>query len=203
MATVEGRGNVAPAPVGMSVPSYAVVSMRDEAERRSGFRNYGGRTDQWGKGLLGSDPALPILVGLVGEWAFAEFVNSRTGKKFCETDFKLRKRGDGGCDFRILGTVHQLKTKRDVRGENLIRRVDQHGKTLDLLPGRYVFAQWDPAIAVCHLLGWCLAEVVLDCPFEPARVGMHTNLRVPNERLNSMASLISAIQADMEEDLCR
>lgn len=201
MPFVEGRGMVAPAPVPIHIGDESMRRLVAEAERRAAHRSYGRRGDSWGRGLLPagggmSQAAVPILMGFVGEQAFADYVDQQAGTRIGGPDTSLTDFGDGGRDFEIYGVAYQLKTRKRLDGRNLVRRVSDKGRLKRMMDGRYVFAQWDGQ--ACQLLGWCNHSEVRDCKVEKAGHG-HWNLVVPAELLKPMCRLIDAIKSDRIE----
>lgn len=201
MVMVEGRGVVPPKPVEIPIDRHTRVFLSMEAEKRASHRRYGGG-GQWQRGFLKAEDGVskaahPILVGCMGEWAFAEYVNSRVGRRLCETDLSLNEMGDDGNDFVICGTRHQLKTRQKRTGANYVRRVTEQRRLCGLTVGRYVFAQWNWREERCLLLGWCSHEVVRNCRHKRSPVAGHFNLEVPPELLRPMDRLICEVKSDM------
>lgn len=197
----EGRGAIAPMPVDIEVDRHTQVVLLMEAERRAAHRRYGARSDAWGRGLIQntngvSRAVAPILVGIVGEWAFAEYVNTRLHRRFCETDMTLNN-GDGGRDFEIASAVHQIKTRQKQQGPSYVRRVSERKQLCAHTAGRFVFTQWRPNQESCRLLGWVThKELLEECRFQKSPIAGHFNHVIPDELLRPMDRLLCEIKSD-------
>lgn len=197
----EGRGTVAPKPVVIPVDRHVQVVLQREAEKRAARRRYSGRSDSWGKGLINANGSVsravaPILVGCVGEWAFAEYVNSRLRRRICETDLSLHE-GDGGKDFVIASVVHQLKTRQKKPGPSYVRRVNERRHLCTHTASRFVFTQWRIGQAECLMLGWIPYDDLLSCKLGKSPVAQHWNSIVPDNMLRPMDRLLCEIRSDM------
>jgi len=104
MATVEGKGLVPPKMVPVQIDGSELHYLQHVADQRDKHRNYKGSSSLWRRGST----ANPILMGLVGEYAFQEYLRTR-GIKVAVVDDRLNN-GDGGKDAVIAGVSYQIKT---------------------------------------------------------------------------------------------
>lgn len=181
---VEGRGLVAPAPVVIALDPGAIELIAQEARERIARRNYAGRSDLWGRGMI-SDA---VFVGMVGERAFAKYATQRGFP--LAPDVAFRKRGDGGIDFTLEGLRVQMKTRRSTTKSNLIRRRDHRGRLRALSCQAYVFASYDRAAQTVALLGWINVRHIADASVVRMGVGgQHENLSIDDRHLVPIARL--------------
>lgn len=122
MRTTEGVGLVPPRPVSVRLSDKDIAYVLTMTDKRLAARRYDLRKDQWGRGL-NNDPKLPILVGLMGEQAFSNWVFTELGI-VAPVDDSIVDRGDGGIDFRVCGYKVQVKTARANYDDLLIRTRD-------------------------------------------------------------------------------
>jgi hypothetical protein len=168
--------------------------LRDAADRRDQYRGYRSRSDAWGRGFVKN----PILVGLGGEYAYAELSSRRGYLRF--VDLALRVHGDGGRDFEQCGLIVQVKTRRKGLGQrSLVKRGDRYGRIVPLACDVFVFAQWDEtANESPRLLGWIwAADASRIGQFErsPVQTADHWNLRIADTLLSPMTRLIDEFEA--------
>jgi hypothetical protein len=186
----EGRGIVAPAPVRIRIGKAARDFYANATEKINTYRQYDSRSDPWGKGFVKN----PMLIGKGGELAMSEFLR-RCGLNL-NVDVTLRKRGDGGHDFNVLGDRYEIKTRSKTRS-NFVRYID------NVVPSNYcdlfVFAQWcaDPPDEYALLLGWIWSVDVGRMPIElaPAKGSNHSNYVIQDSDLKTMSRLRDRIKA--------
>lgn len=193
MATVEGRGMVAPTPVRIPITQLDIRWLERVANKRDKHRGYGRSSSQWKRGSC-SDP---ILVGLVGEFAFERLLRTRQlpGKV---VDDSLND-GDGGKDAEICGVTYQVKTSQKIYPTCLIRRVSEQKRLLSLVADRFVFCAWSPGDSGCWLRGWCDQETVIENgKLRPSKRGNWHNTELDHCRLLPMSDLVMLIKQEIE-----
>jgi hypothetical protein len=197
---IEGRGIVPPAPIRVAVRMTRFFRFRELAARREAGHRYSHSSRAWARGFV----ARPMLIGLMGEEAFATFASLRL-RKFgvrVEVDEKYRSGGDDGIDFRVAGVGIQVKT-RQKSGDLLIRREDEGGQLLTLPWDIVVVATWvdtgdDDYCLSVSLDGWVSKrQLIQNGDFQPARRGQHHNLELPDQFLNPMGSLVKVLRAQL------
>lgn len=207
MAVYEGQGVVAPARVKVTVDDAALRLLNEEAERRANWRGYAGRSDAWGRGFLQGKPVggigrvhssvLPILCGLVGEWAACDYLNRRVGWKEFATDLALRRGGDGGIDLAGKRSCIRIQVKLRQRDKSvsLVRKTRSNGSEVPQNAYVYIFTEWRYG-NTCDLLGFVMQDDLLKrSPVEQSHVDTHTNYVVPDEMLQPMSRLVLMVQA--------
>lgn len=206
----EGQGMIPPAPVPITLDDVEIRTAFEIARQRTAYRNYQGRSDQWGKGQLpaidipgvGSvdQYAAPAAVGLIGEFAATNVINRRTGSLACRVDTKLRSGGDGGIDLSPFGYGIDVKTRtKHHGGANLIRRRRENGDLVRWKCNAFVFAEWQPPFKEVLVLGWIPAADAAKFPESLARGGFsHWNIEIPDyclRPISRLTELLRSIQA--------
>jgi hypothetical protein len=191
----EGIGQHAPAAVRVKLSGETILACYRLAQERATHRNYSGRSDAWGQGikaarelpLLGmvSQDVLPILVGIVGEYAVkCELVNKLAG-------VTLNATGDFGVDLKAFGLTMQVKTRQRDSGENLVRV-----NAAATAARAFCFVEWlmEPMSQV-NLLGWCWTTNVVARTPTPSFNGKWKNYVVPDAELLPMNRLADELEA--------
>lgn len=184
---IEGKGKVPPSAeiVRLSASEYEFV--RTVAVKRAAFRNYAGRRDQWGVGMVPNS----ILVGLLGEHGLCSFINKRTNLRTCINE-RLLANGDGGHDVDIDGLTLEMKVR--VRGRHfLVRRVDDRKRIRQIKSEIVVFAQLKDEREI-HLMGWMTRSQVRSQRHIRSPVGDWWNLEIDESELHHMEHLIEEIR---------
>ena len=195
---VEGRGRVAPKPERVKITRGELAYFQKTARIRAGFRRYGARGDEWGRGLAKpGDPVFPILAGLLGEFAVCAFLNSRLGTKI-QPDTSLLVKGDGGRDLIVCGICIQVKTRVTAK-TNLVRRIDGSKRLRGLDSGIFVFCQWRSGNLHVDLLGWLDAQFIRHSAEMKRGRGDWWNLCLRDENLEPMARLIARLSSGEDE----
>jgi hypothetical protein len=162
--------------------------LREAATTRAQFRGYARRGDAWGRGFIRD----PILVGLVGEHAWCDYLRHRGFPTW--VDLSLRVTGDGGRDLQVCGLTFQVKTRRKgIAGRSLIKRGDG-GHIVPLQCDGFLFAEWNDIEPDTEprLLGWIWASDVRRLVFErsPITAATHWNVKVRDEQLYPPCRLV-------------
>lgn len=203
MVMVEGKGMVRPSQYKTMFSPGEVQTILHYANKRQDYRGYASRTDQWGKGLLGNivvanvgvlEPsAAPAAAGMIGEYAFACFINGRCGE-VCQIDTNLRQFGDGGIDLSPCGLNIDVKARLKESGGLLLRAMTEGGFRLQWKCDVFAFCFWDCNYMVA-MDGWVWAKDVANRELVPARVGSHWNIEVEPEELLPMTRLADEIRS--------
>jgi hypothetical protein len=207
----EGVGDVAPRPVKIVLPDYALQALLVEAASRAEYRQYRKQKDEWSQGLQGDvvihnvgalrRDVRPIFVGMIGEYAVCEFINSREPSARVSVDLLQKVRGDFGVDVAAFGIQMQVKTRQTAEHGNLIRIIDEHGNRKSLNAKAFVFCQWS-GDKVCELLGWAWTKDIRDLRPQDAVRGKHQNIVVADWRLICMDRLAEMLKAKKELSSC-
>ena len=197
MVVIEGKGIVRPNPIRVAFSKADLNLLSDIAERREQHRGYSRSKSKWKSGSTGN----PILCGLVGEFAFQEFLRRR-GVKTSIVDDSLNS-GDGGIDGRICGKTYQVKTSRRAFQTCLVRRVGEGRNLIPLAANRFVFCCWNGVSLHCDLRGWCeRPQIRKHGQLKKARVRGATwrNTEVHEHWLLPMQSLAVLIKQELSND---
>lgn len=182
MTFVEGDGQRPPGAVCRELPPGMRHLLRQKADERTTYRAYARRPDQWGRGF-DSDA---VYLGLVGEWAVCAYLG-------LPHETPLLPAGDGGQDIEAHGLRIQVKTRRRVNGENLIRRVDERRSMRPLPSDIYVFVQHDPVRdqSGVRLIGWEWRKGIRKGSgrLQRSRRARHFNLVIADQDLLPMCRL--------------
>jgi hypothetical protein len=190
---IEGKGNVEPCPVRVSISKADLALLSSEADRRNRHRGYASGGTAWKRGLTRN----PILMGMVGELATERFLCEQ-GIRCTVLDFSLND-GDGGKDAEIANVVYQVKTGSGMFATCLVRRISDRHDLQELVADRFIFCCWSYGDAVCILRGWCTREVLrADSKRMKARKGNHHNLEIPATSLSRMQDLASLIKQEVQ-----
>lgn len=202
MTVIEGRGAVAPSPVTMPIDASELRVLYAEAKRRYEFRQYGNRPDVWGKGLITKavvvdlvgeqvkPGVLPILIGLVGEYAVGRYIIRAFPGSTPPVDLDLLINGDGGRDFRVYGFSLDIKTRKRDYSENLVR---QYSAKADA----FVFCEWQ-LNAVVKLVGWQYRDAVRRWDLHSGFGGKHMNHSAPDDALLPLSRLVDELKVRKE-----
>lgn len=215
MATTEGIGLMTPRPTRVRLEPEERRSALRLSRERCRYRQYSTRADTWGQGLLG-DELRPVMVGFVGEIAFAKWAKQKLGVSL-PVDSECRVSGDGGIDFRFGPWGVQVKTATSNYAETLVRcrdladpswhiivraqwpirgHTDESGGLFDAGPR----TDWE----TCELRGWSfLDDFRRYSTTEPARVGEHNNYCLAPQRLTSMDDLACLFAAKLNMEATR
>lgn len=208
MVMIEGRGEVKPNPKRIAIGRSELALFHSIAEERA-KRRYVMRTDKWGRGLssgievasLGFVPKaeLPILTGLVGEYAAFNYLAQYFGAINVHWNPQPMLIGDGGRDLEVFGRNVQVKTRRSPYGKTLVRRVQKAGGSIEPLDfDVLVGSQWIPSNGgQVLLLGWCQRERLFDSNFSKSRFN-HFNLEIIDDHLLPMQRLIDHLTIKQE-----
>lgn len=192
MAVVEGRGVVPPGLVSIAISSADIRFLEQVAKDRDRHRNYGNATSAWKRGSTSN----PILMGLVGEYAFQEFLKSRGVKSFVVDD--ALNNGDGGKDAIIGGVSYQIKTSGKSYRSCLIRRVNESKRIVAHTSDRFVFCRWSYGDKHCDIRGWCERESIVELgKFCKGKRGGWFNNEIEDIHFNSMANLAMLIKQEI------
>lgn len=193
MATIEGKGLVPPKPVAVRIEASALNYLKGVAERRSRHRGYEASSSSWRRGSTEN----PILVGLVGEYAFQEFLRSR-GIRASVVDEALNN-GDGGRDALIAGVSYQVKTSGKAYKTCLVRRVSESKRIVPHVCDRFVFCRWSYGELSCDLRGWCGREKVVELGrLKKSKTGASWfNNELDEIHFSSMANLALLIKQEL------
>jgi len=156
MTVSEGRGIVAPKPVCVAIDGSELYYLQHIASERDKHRGYRSSSSLWRQGSTQN----PILMGLVGEYAFQEFLRTR-GVKTTVVDDRLNN-GDGGKDAIVAGVSYQIKTSGKSYATCLIRRVNESKRIVPHVCDRFIFCRWNYGDRYCDLRGWCDRETVVE-----------------------------------------
>jgi hypothetical protein len=206
MRTTEGKGLVAPAPVLVRLDMGDLASAKKWTRDRLRARGYEANTDEWKSGLIGAYRA--VLVGFVGEIAFAKWASAVTGLPI-EPDTAPRWGGDGGTDFTVCGYAIQVKTATADYGDLLIRTQDAAAPDWEIVvrvqwpprrravSGAALFAIDDRADRTgAELCGWAYERHFARLArLEPGRAGAHSNYALAPEQLLPMGDLAALFVA--------
>jgi len=193
MPVVEGKGLVAPRPVSVALSGCDLACLQDIAAKRDAHRGYRHSNSTWKKGLCAS----PILTGLVGEFAFSQFLKSR-GIKTMVVDDRLNN-GDGGKDAVINGVAYQVKTSAKAYSTCLVRRVGESKRIMPHVCERFVFCRWAERDAACDLRGWCTKDTIIELgKFCKGKRGNWFNNEIEDVHFLSMVDLCMLIKQEAE-----
>lgn len=192
MAVVEGKGVVPPSLVSIAISSAAIRFLEQVAKDRDQHRNYRNSNSAWKRGSTSN----PILMGLVGEYAFQEFLKKR-GVKASVVDDALNN-GDGGKDAIIGGVSYQIKTSGKSYRSCLIRRVSESKKIVAHTSDRFVFCRWFYGDKYCDIRGWCGRESIVELgKFCKGKRGGWFNNEIEDKHFDSMANLVMLIKQEI------
>lgn len=193
MPIVEGRGLVPPRPVAVAVSRVDLSYLRAVAAKRDAHRRYGSSGSTWKRGLSSN----PILTGLVGEFAFSQYLQSR-GIRATVVDERLNN-GDGGKDAVICGIAYQIKTSAKSYSTCLVRRVGESKRIMPHVCERFVFCRWAEPDAKCDLRGWCTKETIVELgKFCKGKRGDWFNNEIEDIHFSSMSDLAMLIKQESE-----
>lgn len=193
MATVEGRGLLAPSP-------KFVVMHGDELEiiRAAGrvkAQKYETRADSYGKGYMATSTD-PTFHGDVGEAAFAKWMNREMGRTLFVPDMTLKAKGDGGIDFRAAGLTFDVKAvtaPADSDLSILVRRSD-NGRLYPLNSDIYPCVSTHDLLKPA-LLGWVRKSQMVRFAKSPRRDATHFNIEIPRADLLPMNRLVALMRS--------
>lgn len=198
MVQIEGSGKKPPAQHDVKLTPGILQQLISEMRRRGEFRNYRGRADKWGVGLMDAivipgvasipKSEAPILAGLVGEWVTQWLINKHCGTNG-KVDVRLLEKGDGGKDISANGLQIDVKTRTRDYGKFLVKK--------ESLPPRcdaFAFCHYGCSL-VASVHGWLWTGDVLNCEVEPALRGDHRNYVIPCDRLLPMSRLYDEIRS--------
>lgn len=192
MAIVEGRGVVPPGLVPIAISSADIRFLEQVAKDRDRHRDYSRSASTWKRGSTSN----PILMGLVGEYAFQEFLR-RKGVKASVVDDALNN-GDGGKDAIIGGVSYQIKTSGKLYRSCLIRRVNESKRIVAHTSDRFVFCKWSYGDKYCDIRGWCERESIVELgKFCKGKRGGWFNNEIEDIHFNSMANLAMLIKQEI------
>jgi hypothetical protein len=193
--TTEGVGKVPPRPVKVRITTADLRLAQVVTVKRNRIRGYKSRSDQWGRGSLKTCD--PVLVGTVGEIAFAHWCNHVLGLRL-ELDDADRMNGDYGVDFVIEdagGVGVQVKTAHSQYSELLIKCPQLNDCLTSNKWQACVRAHWPPRdepgnrLAV-WLCGWVRPmEAKLKGEYVPSWCKKWWNYRVSEKDFNQMSLL--------------
>lgn len=172
-----------------------IREMKSFAEKLTERRKYSFRSDQWGQGLIGN----AVLAGLLGEQAFANFINKRLPGLGVSPNTELLAYGDGGRDFVIFGQRIQVKNRPRGGRDLLIRREKPTtngslGKLLRFDADIYVKvscpARGTDDYTQATIDGWCRDRRLMHGRFISARAGNHMNIEIPDNQLLCASGLV-------------
>lgn len=193
MPIVEGKGLVPPRPVSIPVSTADLSYLRAIASKRDAHRRYGNSSSTWKRGLANN----PILIGLVGEFAFSQYLQSR-GIRASVVDERLSN-GDGGKDAVICDTAYQIKTSAKAYSACLVRRVNESKRLVPHVCDRFVFCRWSDPEPKCDLRGWCDKDTIVELgKFRKGKRGNWFNSEIEDIHFLSMADLAMLIKQESE-----
>ncbi len=182
---------VAPRPEKIFLTQDDLDFLAKTAEERDRRRGYSTRRDLWGQGFVAS----PTLVGLVGEFATAQYLTEGLGATVpINTDDAPA--GDGGFDLVKFGARIEIKTRR-WRGESLLRRETEAGRLVPINWDIFVSATWEREAAplVPTLDGWIFRRDFVEASgLVLGRAGPWNNLELTDVCLDPMPRLIEALE---------
>lgn len=191
MATIEGKGVVSPRPISIAIESSEMRFLARIAKDRDAHRGYRQSRSAWQQGST----ADPILMGLVGEYAFQKFLRSR-GARATVVDDSLNS-GDGGIDATVYGVSYQIKTSAKSYGTCLVRRVSESKRIVPHVCDRFVFCRWGYGERHCDLRGWCEKKTVIELgKFCKGKRGRWFNNEIEDIHFSSMANLALLVQQE-------
>jgi len=195
MATVEGKGLVPPKMVSVQIDGSELYYLQHVADQRDKHRNYKGSSSLWRRGST----ANPILMGLVGEYAFQEYLRTR-GIKVAVVDDRLNN-GDGGKDAVIAGVSYQIKTSGKAYQTCLVRRINEAKRIVPHVCDRFVFCRWSYGDQFCDLRGWCDRDTVVELgKLRKGKTGgSWFNNEIADVYFNSMANLALLIKQELSD----
>lgn len=196
----EGVGQHAPAKKLERIQHHAMRQCFEAAKDRASHRNYANGGSFWkcgikqgsreigGYGTLAQD-AMPIFVGLLGEYASWQYLASRV-PGVVGIDTKLNDGGDYGVDLKAFGLTMQVKTRQRDSGENLVR-----DNRFASAARACIFAEWtgEPVSSV-NLLGWMWTDKVIARETVPG-IKDWNNFRVEDLELLPMCRLVDELEA--------
>ena len=192
MAIIEGKGSVPPTVVRIRIDSSALNTLKCIAHDREKHRNYKGAVSKWRRGST----ANAILIGLVGEFAFQEFLRKR-GIKCVVVDDTLNN-GDGGRDAVIAGVSYQVKTSQRAYETCLVRRVSESKQIVRHICKRFVFCKWSDGENFCDLRGWCDRDTLLEFGrMRKSKKGAWYNNEIDVVHFSSMTDLAALIRQEL------
>jgi hypothetical protein len=202
----EGVGKVAPQPKCIEMSEHEMVAIKKESESRAEFRAYKNKSDAWSNGLMRdlaieglgliSQAVRPIFAGTMGEYACVRHINKEFGDNTCAVDLKLRAAGDYGIDIKLYLLTMQVKTAQGDYG-NLIKRVSESGRIIDVPAKAIIFCQWGCSSRV-QILGWIWTDDALRLPVVDSHRGNWKNVAVPNEELLPINRLMDELAMRQE-----
>lgn len=194
MSIVEGEGLVAPKPVLVAIGGSELYSLQHAASQRDKHRQYRSSASLWRRGST----ADPILMGMVGEYAFQEYLR-KNGIRASVVDDRLND-GDGGRDATIAGVSYQVKASGKSYPTCLIRRINEAKRIVPHVCERFVFCRWSYGDRYCDLRGWCSRETVVEMSRlnKGKRGGGWFNNEINHIYFESMGSLAMLIKQELD-----
>lgn len=191
MAIIEGIGQAAPNPVCVRLTISELLFLEQAAFLRDRHRQYRNSTSGWKRG---STPN-PIMMGLVGEYAFQKFLGNR-GITASVVDTSLNN-GDDGKDAIIAGVSYQIKTSAKSFAICLVRRVGESKKIVPHSSDRFVFCRWNYGEMICDLRGWCDRRAIREHGhLRRGKTGNWFNNEIDSKHFVSMNNLVALIKQE-------
>jgi len=195
---VEGKGEIAPKPIMFKVNAKTTRQLVHLARQQAIYRNYHGRLDQWGRGLIKSGEqilsetlpkaSLPIFMGKMSEEVVSASINQHLGFTVTHAHHGLLRHGDGGKDLTLCNVRIQVKCRRVKSKTNLIRRVTENGHLLQTNADVFVFCAWQNPSSI-FILGWVLQRDLDNFSFGKSTVAGHWNFIIRDQGLRAHNSL--------------
>lgn len=208
----EGKGCHAPEPVEWNLSPHESYLCAQAALTVSEFRSYAGRGG-WQGGLMGdgfsvpgvgwmrSDVA-PRYIGNCAEAAVIGILNKRLSIQL-SLDDRLRGGGDGGVDLKASTLTMQIKCRRSGTAHalsriSLVRYATDRGFVVFPKTMAIVFCESTIETRKVKILGWIYTKLASELPVVAARRGNHTNIEIPDTKLEPISALIDNIRTRME-----
>lgn len=193
MAVIEGQGMAAPNPIKVAIKQAEIRHLELIASQRNKHRGYTRSNSSWKRGSIDN----PILMGLVGEYAFQLFLKGR-GITASVVDDSLND-GDGGKDAVIAGVTYQVKTSGKLFKTLLVRRINESKTLVPHVCDRFVFCKWSPGDKFCLIRGWCEREAVTTRgTIKQGKTGKWRNNELDDRYLLNMQSLALLIKQEID-----
>lgn len=201
----EGRGIVPPASVKIALRHDEVAIIKRRSIEQARHRDYQGRRNTWGLGLVGDARSqntmdlgkgeYPIYLGLIGEHALCAFINGRLSRQVASIDMQNRRAGDNGVDLSVRGLSMQIKTRQRPEYPSMVKRVNEYGVILPLVSDVHVFCLYlREKPRQLQLLGWEWTKNLVNRQVMPAIRGNWMNIEVHDSELNPMRRLIDELR---------
>lgn len=196
MAVVEGLGLVAPTAIPVTqIDGNDICQVIALGRTRALFRGYEYSPDSWKRGAF-ANAEKAIIMGCIGELAFARWTNAQLGREVLKPEFRLMQNGDPGWDFNVNGLTIDVKSVGDGpdgKKPLLVRRIHKE-KLVPLKAHVYVMVSVF-TIERPYLLGWCSRQRMTELKPSPICPDDWSNVVMPRVGLEKMNRLLKRIES--------